>query len=88
MFIDLIFITVATRSLFASFHAAAAEGIQISFLVENYLSNGYDYMQHCIPVKLTPFSHTAKNYRPFHVLSTGTAYADIDPRYSISSLIE
>ena len=81
MFIDLIFITVLTRGLFTSFHAAAAEGIQTSLLVELSYSKGYDSMRHCNPVRLTLFSHTAMKYRLFNVLSTGTAHADIDSRY-------
>ena len=50
--IDLFVIIIGTMSFFASIHPSVAEGIQTSFLVEAYLSSGYDYMQKCIPVRV------------------------------------
>lgn len=48
--IDLFVVVIGSMSFFASIHPSTAEGIQTSFLVEAYLSTGYDYMQKCIPV--------------------------------------
>lgn len=65
MAIDLIVLIIGTMSFFASIHPSTAEGIQTSFLVECYLSSGYDYMQKCIPVSYYLFSHFAENYKPW-----------------------
>lgn len=50
--IDLLAVVVGTMSFFVSIHPSAGEGIQTSFIVEEYLSSGIDYMQRCIPVSI------------------------------------
>jgi hypothetical protein len=62
---DLIVLIIGTMSFFASIHPSVAEGIQTSFLVESYLSSGYDYMQKCIPVICSLFSRLGENFKPY-----------------------
>lgn len=50
--IDLGILILGVGSFFASIHPNIAEGIQTSFLVESFLSSGYEYMQKCIPVNI------------------------------------
>lgn len=61
--IDLIVLIIGSMSFFASIHPSIAEGIQTSFLIESYLSSGYDYMQKCIPVWFMLFSHLGRSCR-------------------------
>jgi len=61
--IDLFVIIIGSMSFFASIHASVAEGIQTSFLVEAFLSSGYDYMQKCIPVNMGLFSLSGRSCR-------------------------
>lgn len=74
--IDLIVALIAGMSLFASLHASAAEGIQTSFLVENYLSSGYDYMKYCIPVRFKLYSLLGDNYKASQEDNTEMASVD------------
>jgi hypothetical protein len=74
--VDLIVFITAVMSFFASIHPSAGEGIQTSFLVENHLSGGYDYMQYCIPVIYYLFSRLERNYTRSRDLKKGTEIAD------------
>ena len=61
--IDFFVVIIGSMSFFASVHASVAEGIQTSFLVEAFLSSGYDYMQKCIPVTMRLLSLSGRNCR-------------------------
>jgi hypothetical protein len=49
---EVIILVTAITYYFGSLHASAAEGLQVSFMVENQLTGGYEYMQLCLPVKV------------------------------------
>ena len=79
-FVIVLFVFIlAITSFFASIHPSAAEGIQTSFIVENHLSGGYDYMQHCIPVTIALFSPSEESFILCHELSEsmGNAVDDL-----------
>lgn len=58
----LLVVIYAIVTWFVEIHADAAEGIQTSFLAEHYSSEGYPYMQKCIPVIISLFRVTANSW--------------------------
>lgn len=81
--IDFFVVIIGSMSFFASIHPSIAEGIQTSFLVESYLSSGYDYMQKCIPVLIPLSSPSAASCRLFR--SEAETADPVDP-YIMSSI--
>lgn len=60
---EVLIVITAITYYFGSLHASAAQGLQVSFMVQNQLTGGYEYMQFCLPVTMVQFRQFEKNFR-------------------------